>query len=153
MTNLSMDNDLMEIFDSSHFYEEYKNILDEPLDADLKSVQKKDYVHFQKCYLITNSKIIPSNRNMSIKHLIECVYFVYTDFGEGEFDDKYWFFIGKLSNDLYFSYEVGCSGTGFGLGETCTMHFSKTEELLLTYGLTDKQRNFIKQNIGSHAEC
>lgn len=145
-----MENDLMEIFDSAHFYEEYKNILDEPLDADLKSVKMDDktYVHFQNCYLITKNKIIPSDRNMSIKHLIECIYFVYTDFGEKEFDDKYWFFIGRLTNDLYFSYEVGCSGTGFGLGETSKMYFSKSEKLLLTYGLTDKQRNFIKQSIG-----
>lgn len=144
-----MDNDLMEIFDSAHFYEEYKSILDEPLDADLKSVtiDEDHYTHYQNCYLITKNKIIPSNRNMSIKHLIEYIYFVYTDFGEREFDDKYWFFIGKLKDDLYVSYETGRSGSGFGLGETSTMHFSKSEELLLTYGLTDKQRNLVKQHI------
>lgn len=140
-----MDNDLLNVFNNSYLYEEYKNVLDEPLDADLKTTQQNEneYPHYQKCYLITN-KIKPLNQNVMVKHLIECLYFVYTDFGEKEYDNKYWFFIGRLKNNLYFSYEMGCSGTGFGLGETSVIHFSKTKEFLLLYGLTDKHRNLIK---------
>ena len=67
-----------------------------------------------------------------------------------EYDDKYWFFIGKLENNLYFSYEIGCSGTGFGLGETSLIHFSKTKELLLLYGLTDKHRNLVKLKLSHY---
>ena len=152
-TNL-METDLMKVFNNSYLYEEYKIVLDEPLDADFETKQKteNEYPHYQKCYLITNDKIKQLNQNVIIKNLINCIYFVYTNFGK-EYDDKYWFFIGKLNyykeenNNLYFSYEVGHSGTGFGLGETSIIHFSKTKELLLSYGLTNKQRNLIISNI------
>jgi len=144
-----MDNELMNIFNNSFLYEEYKNVLDEPLDADLKTKQnnENEYPHYQKCYLITNDKINILNQNVMVKPLINCLYFVYTDFGEKEFSDKYYFFIGRLKNNLYFSYEIECSGTGFGLGETSVIYFSKTKELLLLYGLTDKHRNLVNSNL------
>ena len=151
-----MENNLINVFNNSYPYEEYKHVLDEPLDADLKTKLNTEdeypdyqnhYPHYQNSYMITNDKIIPSHQNIMIKHKINCLYFVYTDFGEKEFDNKYWFFIGELNNNLYFSYEVGISGTGFGLGETSVIHFSKTKELLLSHGLTNKQRNLIKLNL------
>jgi hypothetical protein len=144
-----MDNELINLFNTSYLYEVYKTVLDEPLDADLRTTYKNanEYPHYQKGYLITNDKIQLLNQTIIIKHLIHCLYFVYTDFGKKEFDDKYWFFIGRLKNNLYFSYEMGCSGTGFGLGETSIMYFSKTKELLLLYGLTNKHRNLINSNL------
>lgn len=135
-----MNDDLMTMFNKSYLYEEYKSFLDEPLDMDAEAI---DDTHFQECHLITNNKIQLLNRRIILKPLIECLYFVYVDYGRIKYDDKYWFFIGKLKNGLYFSYEVGCSGTGFGLGETSKIYFSNTKELLLLYGLTDKQRNII----------
>ena len=149
MNNELMNNESMNVFNNSYLYDEYKTVLDEPLDADLKTKQlnENEYPHYQKCYLITNDKIKPLNKNVMVKHLIKCLYFVYTDFSEKEYDDKYWFFIGRLENNLYFSYEIECSGTGFGLGETSVMYFSKTKELLLLYGLTDKHRNLVNLNL------
>ena len=149
-----MNNDLMKVFNNSYLYEKYKNVLDEPLNADLETKSKTldEYVHYQRCCYITNNKIRQLNKNVMIKNFINCLYFVYTDFGESEFDNKYWFFIGKLSgykeeNIVYFSYEVGRAGTGFGFGETSIIHLADTKELLLSYGLTDKQRNLIISNI------
>jgi hypothetical protein len=154
MNNLIKIDDLITIFDNSHPYEQYETILNEPLNADFESTQnsENDYPHYQECYCITNDNIKKS-KNIIIKNLINCIYFVYTDLGNKEFDDKYWFFIGNFNFDkegkhnFYFSYEVGRSGTGFGLGETSRIHFSRTKELLLEYGLTNKQRNLIRSTM------
>ena len=146
------NNYLMELFDNTYFYENYKDVLDEPLDADYQSVKQteNDYPHYQECNLIEKNGIkqVKREHNAIIKPLINCLYFVYTDFGKEKVDDKYWFFIGKLKSlkdnaEFYFTYEVGCSGTGFGLGETSILNCSKSKELLMMYGLTDRQRNII----------
>ena len=134
------------LFKEYCFYEEYKNILFGPLEADCKSVNG-GYCHYQKCYFINFNTIKHVNKCMLIKDKIECLYFVYIDFGEKQWDDKYWFFVGKLTNDLYFAYESDCCGTGFGLGSSSSLYLSKTPELLYTYGLTNKHRDLINSNI------
>jgi hypothetical protein len=144
-----MDN----LFKNYSSFDEYKYILIEPLNADLLT-QDKSVCHTQKVYMITNKKInYLDNKVILIKDNIICLFFIYTDFGQKMWDDKYWFFIGKLNNDIYFSYESGCSGTGFGLGSTSTIYFSKTPELLCSYGLTNKQRDLIINNIDKRFIC
>lgn len=48
---------------------------------------------------------------------------------------------------MYFVYESDCCGTGFGISSTTNLHFSKSQELLYNYGLTNKQRKSIDDNI------
>jgi len=83
---------LINIFNNSYSYEEYKNVLDEPLDADLKATKnvEDDYPHYQECYLILNGKITQAKnkKTVELKPLIRCLYFVYTDLGEKEYDNK-----------------------------------------------------------------
>lgn len=142
-----MDN----LFEEYASYEEYKNVLLEPLNADEK-INKDEYCHYQKAYFITDDKIIPIKKVVLIKDIIECLYFLYTDFGYSEWDDKYWFFVGKL-NKIYFMYESGCNGTGFGLGSESTLYLSKTPEYLIKYGFTNKHRNLIVNNIHKRFIC
>jgi len=64
MNNLIKIDDLMTIFDNSHPYEQYETILNEPLNADVKSTQnsENDYPHYQECYFITNDNIKKSKK-------------------------------------------------------------------------------------------
>ena len=135
------------LYNEYSLYDEYKYILQDPLDADIKSAQPDNYCHYTKCIIITKDNIKNVEKLVLIKDLIECLYFIYVDYGKREYDNKYWFFIGKLNNNTYFSYESGCCGTGFGLGEKSTLFLSKSQELLYNYGLTDKQRDLINNNI------
>lgn len=138
------------LFDVSASYEEYKNVLVEPLYADYKSTRLnrnyETYAHCQNSFIISNNAIKQVHKCALIKGHITCLYFIYVDFGK-KWDNKYWFFIGKLDNDIYFMYESGCCGTGFGLGSKSTLYLSKTPELLCKYGLTDKHRDLISNNI------
>lgn len=136
------------LFSKTFSYEQYKELLQKPLEADLKFKNNINYAHYQKCIVIHNQHgPIVSDKCVSIIDKIESLYFVYTDFGCQQWDDKYYFFIGKLINNIYFSYEVGCSGTGFGLGEESIIHLSQSKELLYNYGLTNKNRELIDKNI------
>lgn len=74
------------------------------------------------------------------------MFFIYVDFGEDKWDDKYWFCIGKTKNDLYFSYESKCSGTGFGLGSTTKNYYTKDKNTLLKYGIENIHRTFIENH-------
>ena len=134
------------LFQNSCSFEEYKYILEAPLEADLQSVFIDSYCHEQYCCAITGDKIKHINKLIIIKDKIECLYFIYINFGEKKWDNKYWFFIGRLNNQIYFAYESGCCGTGFGLGSKSSLYLSKTQELLCKYGLTDKQRELINMS-------
>lgn len=144
-----MDN----LFEEYTSYEEYKNVLLEPLNADEKKTVDEHYCHFQKVYFITDDKIKHIDKIVLIKDIIKCLYFIYIDFGYKEWDDKYWFFVGKLNNEIYFTYESDCNGTGFGLGCESTLYFSKTPEYLIKYGFTNKHRELIINNIQRRFIC
>lgn len=129
----------MHIFTTAYSYDtQYKNLLYEPLNA------VNEECHTQICTRILCSKlqhIKPANIYDKIKYL----HYLHMT-GAKEFDEKTWFIIGQLEdayNNLYFAYDVHCSGTGFGLGETSKMFFAKTPELLVKYGLTFTQRELI----------
>lgn len=139
-----MDN----LFQTHKPYEKYNYILSYPLESERKALLEPNrYYHTQNCYAICNDKIKHIDKGVIIKNKIECLFFLYVDFGEKTWDDKYWFFIGKLKEEVYFMYESDCCGTGFGLGSKSTLYFAKKPELLTTYGLTDKHRDLITKNI------
>lgn len=140
-----------QLFENNISYDDYKNILSTPLQADCNMNQ--NFCHYQKCYRIDTDKIKLIEKRVKIKDLIDCLYFLYVDEALDSYDDKYWFFIGKLTNDFYFVYESGCCMTGFGLGSKSSLYFSSNKDLLIKYGLTDKHRNLIKQNENNFAVC
>lgn len=140
------------LFEEYSSFDKYKCILLEPLEADFIP-NSNDYCHEQKCYVLTSDKIKHINRIALIKDNIECLFFVYVDFGQQIWDKKYWFFVGKLKNGIYFVYESGRSGTGFGFGETSQICLSKMPDVLCKYGLTDKQRDLIINNISKRFIC
>lgn len=137
------------LFSSYTSYENYKNILEEPLNADERSIVDKDFCHEQYGYVIKNNKLEIMKKNLPIKNNIEYLYFSYVDFGEREWDDKYWFFVGKIrtKKNIYISYESGCCGTGFGLGSKSTICLADSKENLYDYGLTNKQRELINSKL------
>jgi hypothetical protein len=128
-------------------YSKYKHVLKAPLEAD-KAISTK-YCHSQKGYGIYEDKIkyLGGDKIISILDKITDIYFLYIDIGLSRWDSKYWFFVGKLKDDFYFIYEVGCCGTGFGLGEESIIHVSKKQEWLSKYGFTNKHRTLIAENI------
>lgn len=138
-----MDN----LFEEYAHYEEYKNILLQPFTADETLNINKYYAHTQNAYFITDTNINHINKVILIKDRIKYLFFLYADFGEIEWDDKYWFFVGKLNNGLYFMYETKCSGTGFGLGTQSGLYLSKKPEHLIKYSFTNKHRDLINNNI------
>ncbi len=139
------------LFEKHCSYEQYKHVLLEPLEADIMALNPDKYYHKQKCFSFIHSEVDNNikyiNKVIIIKDIIECLFFIYTDFGEKKWDDKYWFFIGKLNNGIYFIYESDCCGTGFGLGSTSTLYLSKSKNLLYVYGLTNKHRELLNNNI------
>lgn len=142
------------LFKEYHYYEEYKNILLEPLNADeTLNIDKKYYCHTQNAYFITDNTINHINKVILIKDRIKYLFFLYTDFGETEWDDKYWFFVGKLNNGIYFMYETECNGTGFGLGTQSKLYLSKKPEYLIKYSFTNKHRDLINYNIYKRFIC
>jgi hypothetical protein len=134
------------LFKEYRAYEQCKHMLQEPLDAD-KNSTRNDYCHEQTCCAITDNKILYIDKLTLINDIINKLYFIYTDFGKTKWDDKYWLFIGKLKNGLYFSYESDCCGTGFGLASKSSLYLSKKKDLLYQFGLTNVQREFICSNI------
>jgi hypothetical protein len=138
-----------ELYKESCEYEKYKELLEEPLDADIIAMTDKSnrFCHYFECEIITKDEIKKINKNILLKNKIESLYFVYADYGDYEFHGKYWITVGKIIKNLYFVYESGCSGTGFGLGSYSKLIISKSPELLYNYGLTDKQRDLINKNI------
>lgn len=144
-----MDN----LFNDYDSYDKYKNVLSEPFNADDTMIIDQNYSHTQKIYLIDDNKITPIDKLISIKNIIDCLFFLYTDFGEFDWDDRYWFFVGKLYNGFYFMYETKCNGTGFGLGTEATIYFSKIPQYLIKYGFTDKHRELIVNNIHKRFIC
>jgi hypothetical protein len=98
-----MDN----LFTEYAYYEEYKNILLEPFNAD-EALNRGDkrHCHDQNAYFINDNKINHINKVTLIKDTIKYLFFLYTDFGETEWDDRYWFFVGNLNNGIYFMYET-----------------------------------------------
>jgi len=139
------------LFDESRPYKEFRSALEEPLNADTQQGDDH-FAHEQKCFIIRNDAIKPvTGRTILIRDVIECLYFVYVDLGRQQWDDKYWFFVGKLVNtkghDIFFAYEAGCNGTGFGLGEQSCLHLSDSLQRLCQYGLTDKQRELIMTSL------
>lgn len=140
-----------EVFNKPLNYNDYIHLFNEPMDIDYKSRKNykwyKEYLHCIDATFIFNNKMLISKRKL-IKDKIDSFYFIYVDKGLNQYDDKYWFCIGKIkdkNNDIYFSYESMCNGTGFGLGEITTIYYSKDKDMLLKYGITDKHRNFIEK--------
>lgn len=132
------------LFQTSQPYENFKRVLSEPLIADYaKSTDSNKYCHDQTCFSITNKKIRHVKQTVVIKDEIESLYFVHVDAGRMKWDDRYWFFVGKLKHGTYFTYESGCCGTGFGLGSESKLYLSKNPELLYDYALSNEQRNLI----------
>jgi hypothetical protein len=134
------------LFQNIFFYVDYENILAEPLNADETLIDPNINCHEQKAYAIQTDKIKSIDKRIIIKNSIECLYFIYVDTKLNYYDDKYWFFIGKLKNGIYFSYESGCCQTGFGLGSKSSLYLAKEQDHLITYGLTNKQRELINQH-------
>ncbi len=120
-----------------------KQIFDEPFNVDYNLSHSNS--HFINAYFIYNNKLSVSKK-IKIKDNIDCFYFVYVDYGMKRWDDKYWFCIGKTKDNLFFSYESTCCGTGFGLGSCTKIHYSKDKELLITYGIENKHRTLINEN-------
>ena len=141
-----MDN----LFDNKYSYEKYRDLLSEPLEADGNTKYINEQRHFQKCVVITTDNIKLVEKRVIIKNSIDCLFFLYMDPSLRSYDARYWFFIGQIKNNknkiAYFSYEAGCCGTGFGFCETSSLHLSNDPNLLVTYGLTDKQRDLIAQS-------
>ncbi len=100
--------------------------------------------HVETTILLTQEKTRFVNVPVSILPAIQHFCFLYVDKGEHEYDDRYYFAVGVLNNGQYFSYEAGCSGTGFGFAETTKICISKDPCLLAWSGLTDKQREYIQ---------
>lgn len=135
------------LFEIHEPYDKYDYILAYPLDSEEMALYPDKHYHTQNCYAICDDKIKCIEKVVIIKNMIECLFFVHVDFGEEMWDDKHWFFIGQLKNGLYFMFESDCCGTGFGLGSKSTLCLSKKPELLTTYGLTNKHRDLITNNI------
>ncbi len=145
-----MDN----LFEEYACYEEYKYILLEPFNADEELKRRgKTYCHYQNAYFINDNKINHINKVILIKDRIKYLFFLYTDFGETEWDGRYWFFVGKLKNEIYFMYETKCCGTGFGLGSETILYLSKNPNYLIKYGFTNKHRELINNNICRRFIC
>jgi hypothetical protein len=146
-----------DLFNKSEPYEKYRYILEYPLKADLNSKTVKDKsLHGQKLYEITSKGIRQCNRKVILIDSITNLFFVYTDFGSGMFDENYWFFIAEYTKDdktVYIGYESECCGTGFGFCETSKVYLAETKELLYEYGLTYKQRYLIMKNIETRFKC
>ncbi len=136
------------LFDESEPYSKYKAALYEALDAPYR---KDDDEHRLKCVAIHEDKIKPLNKRILIRDRIIDLYFVYVDYDSDECESRYWFFIGKIHNDvvnkdIYFVYESECCYTGFGFCEEPTLSLSTSQDLLKIYGLTDKHRTLINEN-------
>jgi hypothetical protein len=151
------------LFEISKPYEEFKHILERAIEADdhiylqcrkypcSKFKYGCDCEHKQNLYIISNTKIKKneSYAKIILKNKIKNIYFLYhslntqhEDLGEG-----YWFCIGQLKNGSYFAFETDCCYTGFGFGEESYIYISKHKELLYNFGLTDKHRLLISNNI------
>jgi hypothetical protein len=127
-------------------YSKYKHLLKAPLEADKQLKASKDFAHSQKGYGILDDKIKYFGDEKIISNLdkITEIYFLYID---ADMFSKSWFFVGKLTDEFYFTYEVQSSVAGFGLGEESTIYISRKKELLLNYGFTSKQIYLIDENI------
>lgn len=134
------------LFQNNFPYKDYENILFEPFNADETLINPDTSCHEQKAYAIQPNKIKPIEKRIIIKDLIETLYFIYVDTKLNYYDDKYWFLIGKLKNGIYFSYESGCCQTGFGLGSKSSLYLAREQSDLITYGITNKQRELINQH-------
>ena len=142
------------LYDEFCPYDKYSALLKEPFNADANCRVKTNYfnTHIQKCYIIKNNKIKPVDATLNIKRMIESIYFLYVDFGEEKWDDKYWFVVGKLNEgvkEFYFVYESGCCGSGF-IGSESKLYVAQTKEVLSEYGFTNKQRELINTNLNSN---
>lgn len=127
-----------DVFTTAYSYNTaYKDLLYEPLNA------VNEECHTQICTRISYSTL-HHIKSVNIYDKIKCLHFLHqsiNDIGENR-----WFIIGQLEdvyNNLYFAYDVYCSGTGFGLGETSKLFFAKDPELLVKYGLTFAQRELV----------
>lgn len=128
----------MDIFTTAYSYDaQYKDVLYAPLNA------VNEECHTQRCTRISCSKL-QHIKSVNIYDKIKYLHFLHksiNDIGENR-----WFIIGQLDdayNNLYFAYDVYCSGTGFGLGETSKLWFATQPDLLVKYGLTYEQRELI----------
>lgn len=134
------------LFENYEPYHKYKHILDEPLEADISKYSDVS-LHRQHSYYITNYSINHVDKLIKLKDQIECLFFMYVENNKEDWTDKYWFFVGKLTNGIYFTYQSNCSGTGFGLGEDSHIYLSKNTDLLCRFGFTNKQRDLIEKYI------
>ena len=122
---------------------EYHKHFDDPFNTD--KTKNKTVCHFVTAYFLFNNRISPS-KQLIIKDNIDCLYYIYVDHGNSRWDDKYWFCIGKTKDARFFSYESTCGGTGFGLGSQTKIYYAMDQEILLTYGIEDKHRTFMKEH-------
>jgi hypothetical protein len=83
-----MDN----LFQTHEPCEKYDYILSHPLESDLLALNSDNFCHTQNCYAICHDKIKHINK-VIIKNMIECLFFLYVDFGEQTWDHKYWFLL------------------------------------------------------------
>jgi len=131
----------------------WRDIMKKPFEADLKiMVPNVDphFAHDQYIYVCKDSLPKLINKHMKMENNIDCVYFIYNNKSDYEYDEKYWFLIGKIKTNIsnhWFSYESGCPGTGFGLGTETTIFLVQQFDILIKYCLTDKQRNLIIKHI------
>ncbi len=154
------------LFETSKPYEEVKHILERAIEADEHIyLQCRKYPcskfkygcncdHNQNLYIISNTKIkkIESYAKIILKNKIKNINFLYHSLNtynsqHEDLGDGYWFCIGQLKNKSYFAFETNCCYTGFGFGEESYIYISKHKELLYNFGLTDKHRLIISNNI------
>jgi len=139
---------MQQLFDEFAAFETYAHVLKEPFSADARRKSDPSFNHFSLTYIIKNESIQCVNKIILLNEYIECLYFLVADLGRNVWeDDRHWFVIGKLKNNLLFVYETNCSGTGFGFCEESKLILCQTPEQLTTFGLTDKHRNFIEKYI------
>ena len=136
-----------QLFAISTDFQNYQHYFALPFMADINTKAIQEGAHFVNSFDINYNQISKTKTIAVATDTIDKLHFMYVNFGERQFDAKYWFCVGQLTNGIYFSYESGCSGTGFHLGETSTIFSAKTQELLHNFGLSDKQRTLIRNNI------
>lgn len=139
----------------------WRKSLQEPFIAEYRSTHELGFCHFRKVYTVSKDKLpieIKDSIIKKMKHtefIIDEVMFLFRNEQSRIWDDSYWLCIGKTvqstTNLSHFMFETGCSGPGFGLGETSKLFLADSLETLVNL-LTDKQRLIIHNELEKRGE-
>lgn len=146
ITTIHMTDAFACLWQASAPYSAFRSLLHVPLSAVVR--YENDQSHIQICTVISKKHGIKEARKPIVIHTtFQHMFFLYTDFGHGHYDEKYWFVVGQLASGMYITFETCCSGTGFGFCETSKVSLSDNTSLLYTYGMTDVQREWIQLHL------